>query len=187
MRPRQPRPPALAVALLVSFAASPLAAQETGASPSADAPRITVSFQQTPVRDVLATFAEFAHRSIVVGAGVEGTVTAEIRAQPWDVALQAILEAQGLSAVETESGILRVDAPARRVETEGVEPLVTRAIPLRYVRVENVEPVVQSMLSERGSVSGLPDRNTLVVTDVARVVERVVTLIRGPEARAGGG
>lgn len=183
----------LALALLVPTAArSPVAAQvATGEAaaeaPASQAPRITVSFEQTPIRDVLSTFARFADRSIVVGAGVEATVSAEIRAQEWDVALQAILDAHGLSARESESGIIRVDAFERLQGTEGVEPLVTRTIPLRYLRVEEMEPVVQGLLSERGSVSSLPSRNTLVVTDVARVVETVVTLIRGPQAREGGG
>lgn len=188
MRRTHAPPLALAVTfLLFGGAGSSLDAQDApGASVSA-APPITVSFEGTPIQDVLSTFAEFANRSIVVGAGVDGTVTAEIRAQPWDVALQAILQAQGLSARESESGIIRVDAPERLVETEVVEPLVTRTIPLRYLRVAEVESVVQGLLSARGSVSSLPSLNTLVVTDVPRVVETVVTLIRGPQPPEGGG
>lgn len=180
--------PVLALALFLSAGSgSHLRAQDAPGLSASTQPRITVSFQETPVRDVLSTFAEFANRSIVVGAGVGGTVTADIRAQPWDVALQAILEAQGLSARESESGIIRVDAPERLMETEVVEPLVTRTIPLRYLRVAEVESVVQGLLSSRGSVSSLPSLNTLVVTDVPRVVETVVTLIRGPQPQEGGG
>lgn len=183
----------LALAVLLPTAArSPLAAQvATGEAaaeaPASQAPRITVSFEATPIQDVLSTFARFANRSIVMGAGVDGTVSAQIHAQPWDVALQAILEAHGLSAQESESGIIRVDAFERLQVTEDVEPLVTRTIPLRYLRVEEMEPVVRGLLSARGSVSSLPSRNTLVVTDVPRVVETVVTLIRGPQPREGGG
>ena len=184
--------PFLALLLVATAAApDPLAAQVTETPPAgaavSRAPLITVSFEETPIRDVLSTFARFANRSIVVGAGVEGTVSAEIRAQPWDVALQAILDAHGLSAQETESGIIRVDAFERLQGTEVVEPLLTQTIPLRYLRVEEMVPVVQGLLSERGSVSSLPSRNTLIVTDVPRVVETVVTLIRGPRAREGGG
>lgn len=186
-------PPILALAVVLPGAvANPLMAQVTD-EPAAVAPAasvatpITVSFERTPIRDVLSTFARFSNRSIVTGAGVEGTVSADIRDQPWDVALQAILQAHGLSAQETESGIIRVDAFERLAVTEDVEPLVTRTIPLRYLRVEEVQTVVQGLLSERGSVSSLPSQNTLVVTDVPRVIDAVVTLIRGPQAREGGG
>lgn len=186
-------PPILALAVVLpGVVANPLMAQVTD-EPAAVAPAasaatpITVSFERTPIRDVLSTFARFSNRSIVTGAGVEGTVSADIRDQPWDVALQAILQAHGLSAQETESGIIRVDAFERLAVTEDVEPLVTRTIPLRYLRVEEVQTVVQGLLSERGSVSSLPSQNTLVVTDVPRVIDAVVTLIRGPQAREGGG
>ncbi|MBW3671587.1 MAG: PAS domain S-box protein, partial [Acidobacteria bacterium] len=61
----------------------PLVAQEQ--------PRITVNFQEADIRDVLGSFAEFTGRSIVPGSDVSGAVTATIRDQPWDVALQTIL------------------------------------------------------------------------------------------------
>jgi len=63
-------------------------------------PLINVTFQDTDIRDVIASFAAFSGRTIVVGKDVAGTVTAEIRNQPWDVALRAILQGQGLAASE---------------------------------------------------------------------------------------
>src|SRR5688572_24696673 len=66
--------------------------------------RITVTYQDADIRDVLAAFAAFSGRTIVVGKEVAGTITAEIKDQPWDVALQAILQAQGLAASEERSG-----------------------------------------------------------------------------------
>lgn len=101
---------ALFVTLLLPQIPGPalLSAQE----PDADRPRaerITVSFRDAPLREVLRVFAEVSGRSIVLGAGLgDARVTAEIQDQPWDAALQAILEAQGLSARETETGIIQV-------------------------------------------------------------------------------
>src|SRR6185369_10517040 len=54
-------------------------------------PRITVTYQSSDIRDVIAAFATFSQRTIVIGKDVQGTVTAEIKDQPWDVALQAVL------------------------------------------------------------------------------------------------
>src|SRR5207244_10267584 len=53
-------------------------------------PPITVTFQDTDIRDVIASFAAFSGRTIVVGKDVTGTITAEVKNQPWDVALRAI-------------------------------------------------------------------------------------------------
>src|SRR4051812_49875190 len=80
------------------------------ASAYSDQPKITVTYQDADIRDVLAAFATFSGRTIVVGKDVTGTVTAEIKDQPWDVALRAILEAQGLAANEETSGIITVDS-----------------------------------------------------------------------------
>ncbi|MEJ2503805.1 MAG: AMIN domain-containing protein, partial [Gemmatimonadota bacterium] len=72
-------------------------------------PPITVEFREVPIVDVLNTFADFSGRSIVPGMGVSNQViTAAIRGQPWDEAMRAILEAQGLVANELASGIIMV-------------------------------------------------------------------------------
>ena len=55
-------------------------------------PRMTVTWNDADIHDVLAGFAAFSGRTIVVGKTVTGEVNAEIKDQPWDVALQAILQ-----------------------------------------------------------------------------------------------
>jgi len=72
--------------------------------------RIRVTFTNTPISEVLFTFAEFSGRSIIPGEGVVAVVSADIRDQPWDVALEAILSAYGLAAQELDSGIIKVES-----------------------------------------------------------------------------
>lgn len=133
-------------------------------------PRITVTFQEADIRDVLASFAEFTGRSIVPGAGVEGDVTATIRDQPWDVALQTILRAYGLAAQELPSGIIQVDAIERLQERQTQEPLVTQTFRINYVPVSEVASTLEPLSSERGRISINPSTNTLIVTDVESVL-----------------
>jgi type IV pilus assembly protein PilQ len=73
------------------------------------AARITVTYQDADIRDVLAAFASFAGRTIKVGKAVHGSVTTEIRDQPWDVGLQSILVSQQLAASEDPNGVITVD------------------------------------------------------------------------------
>ena len=119
-------------------------------------PRITVTYQDADIRDVIAAFATFAGRTIVTGRDVTGTVTAEIRNQPWDVALRAILQGQGLAATEDPvSGIITVDSYSNVQARQAFEPLVTQLISINYAKADSLVPVVTKLLA-RDCVTGGP-------------------------------
>ncbi|MBA2244505.1 MAG: AMIN domain-containing protein [Gemmatimonadetes bacterium] len=145
--------------------------------------RITVTFQNADIRDVLSAFAEFTGRSIVPGAGVTGTVTAEIRDQPWDIALRTILQAYGLAAVELPSGIIRVDAIERLREREVQEPLVTQSFRVNYVPAAELVTTLTGLSSERGNLVANPSTNTLIVTDIEGVVTNIGAMVRQLDIR----
>ncbi len=140
-------------------------------------PRITVTFQEADIRDVLASFAEFTGRSIVPGAGVTGEVTATIRDQPWDVALQTILRAYGLAAQELPSGIIQVDSIERLQERQTQEPLITQTYRINYVPVAELVSALEPLSSERGRVSVNPSTNTLIITDVESVLANMGSIV----------
>jgi len=165
-----------------TVARSEASGRAPAAEPAARAPRpmrpITVSFQEADIRDVLASFAEFTGRSIVPGAGVQGTVTAEIRNQPWDVALETILRANGLAARELSSGIIEVNSMDKLAERETKEPLITQTIRVNYVPVAELVATLTPLKTERGSILPNAATNTLIVTDVESVVNNVISLVR---------
>jgi type IV pilus assembly protein PilQ len=141
-------------------------------------PRITVSFFESDIRDVLASFAEFTGRSIIAGAGVAGiNVTADINNQPWDVALQTILRANGLAMEELPTGIIRVERLEQIAQRREQEPLETRTFRISYVRAEELVRTLDPMKTQRGSITFNATTNTLIVTDVGGVVNSVAALI----------
>lgn len=140
-------------------------------------PSITVSFQEADIRDVLASFAEYTGRSIVPGSGVTGTITATIRDQPWDVALQSILRAYGLAAQELPSGIIQVDAIEKLKERQTAEPLTTRTFRINYVPVQEMITALEPLISERGKLASNPSTNTLLVTDVEGVLNNLERMV----------
>jgi type IV pilus assembly protein PilQ len=90
----------------------------------------------------------------VPGSGVTGVVSAEIRDQPWDIALQAVLEAHGLAAQEQASGIIRVDRLQDIQQRTTVEPVQTRVFRINFAPAGEIQPSVQSLLTpERGQIS----------------------------------
>lgn len=109
--------------------------------------RITVTYEEADIRDVIAAIANQAGRTIIMGKDVSGTVTAEIRDQPWDVALQALLGAQGLAAAEDNNGIITVDSYANILVKQSSEPLVTRLVQVNYVPAATLVETVRSLLS----------------------------------------
>ncbi len=120
-------------------------------------PRITVTYQQADIRDVLAAFAAFSGRTIIPSSAIPLVrVDAEIKDQPWDVALQAILASQGLAATEDQNGILIVDTQDRIAQRAQTEPLQTRVVRLNYQRATPVGDQLRTRLlqcipAERGS------------------------------------
>jgi len=162
---------ALCCALLLF--GSPLDAQS-----QSQARRISVTWTEAPIHDVLRAFAVFSGMSIVPGVGVDGFVTADINDQPWDAALRTILSTRGLVATEDEHGIIRVESMESLSSREGFDQLITRSYRISYGRASELQATLGPLLSERGTVSVVESTNTLVISDVARVHLVLVGLLR---------
>jgi type IV pilus assembly protein PilQ len=172
-------------------------------------PPITVTFQDTDIRDVIASFAAFSGRTIVVGKDVTGTITAEVKNQPWDVALRAILQGQGLAAAEDPiSGIITVDSYTNILNRQASEPLQTQLVSINYARATNLVPTVQQLLQKdclanaqipssgnvsqnnqrpncvaRGLVAADSTTNTLIITETASRLADVLQYVRNLDVR----
>ncbi len=140
--------------------------------------RISIAFFDTPIDDVLFTFSEFSDKSIVSGSDVSGiVVTADIRNQAWDDALDEILQSRGLVAVESETGIIRVDAIQNMFDREAVEPLETVPYRINYLTSAEMADAILQLVSERGQVGEAQAANTVIVTDIQRVHQAIRNLI----------
>ena len=123
------------------------ATSRRSSQPQTQKPRITVAYDGTDIRDVIASFATFSGRTIVVGKEVSGTVTAEINDKPWDVALQAILQGQGLAATEDASGIITIDSYKNLASNQALEPMITQIIDVNYAKATTLQRTVQALLA----------------------------------------
>ena len=119
-------------------------------------PRITIAWENADIHDVLAAFAAFSGRTILPSREVFGPVTAEISNQPWDVAMRAILNANGFDAVEDQNGIIIVDTFQHLISRQNAEPLMTRTIRLNYARAISVAEMVHQRLSRDCSSVTIP-------------------------------
>ena len=148
-------------------------------------PRVSVSFQDEPIMNVLLTFSEYAGRSIVAPPDVRSiTVTADVRDQPWDVALEAILGAHGLMARETESGILIVEQLSKVKERIAAEPQLTQVFYIKYASADTLRETIRPMLTpSTGTVAVNPAANALLITDTKTAIDRIGPLIQQMDVR----
>ena len=98
------------------------------------APRITVRWDGADIEDVVAGFAAFSGRTIMVGKDAKGKVTAEIKNQPWDLAFAAVLESQGLTYQVLDGGIINVLNKADFARADSTVPVETRLVRINYAK-----------------------------------------------------
>ena len=174
-------------------------------------PRMTVTYTEMDIAEVIKFIAGFANRTIVVGADVKGTVTAEIHDQPWDVALQTILASRNLAATEDpKTGIILVDSYANILAKQALEPLETQLVKINYQQAPALVRTVESLLSRdcglglaaggasqasggsrpgqsgcvmRGSVTADTATNALLITDVPSRIPEIIRFIQGLDVR----
>lgn len=148
-------------------------------------PRISVVYDSASMLDVLAGFSEFADISVVPNGEVATVVVRgiDIRDQPWDVALNAILSAQNLGWHRTESGIIVVDW-LENLQARDQLLSETRVIRVNYARADSVAETLRHLATpDRGQVVSFSGSNTVIVTDAPSVVARMDTIIAALDRR----
>lgn len=116
--------------------------------------RLSLNFQDIPVRNVLQILADFTNLNIVASDSVQGSVTLRLNEVPWDEALDLVLKAKGLGKrQEANSNVIRV-APLDEINrserdelealkvVEDLEPLRTEIIQINYTKADDIKKVI---------------------------------------------
>ncbi len=148
-------------------------------------PHISVAYDSASMLDVLAGFSEFSGLSIVSSSAVAELYVRgiEIRDQPWDLALDAILSSQGVGWRRRPSGIIEVDVleGLRARDTLQTE---TRVFRINYASADSVAATLAQLATpDRGQVVAYQGTNSVIITDVPTVVERMDNLVRELDRR----
>ena len=159
-----------------------LAAHRADAAQS-QAARITVQWDNASIEDVVAGFAAFSGRTIILAKDIKGNVTAEIKNQPWDLALNAVLESQGLAVKTLPGGILNVLSKIELARADSTVPITTRLVRVNYAKATSLVPSVASILSKRGQAVADSTSNSLVITEVSTRIDDVVEFVKGLDQR----
>jgi type IV pilus assembly protein PilQ len=150
--------------------------------------RISLDFNKVPVSDVLRLIAEVSDLNLIAGDEVKGAVTIRLVDVPWDQALDVVLLTKGLGFIRV-GNILRV-APAdiikaeeelrlqERRNKEKLEDLEVKLLAVNYATVKDMSGLVKRLLTSRGTVNVDKRTNTLIIKDIASVIDEAVALVK---------
>ncbi len=177
-----------AARVTVPTPSQPMSIEEYLAAHSAEvqqsqAARITVQWDNASIEDVVAGFAAFSGRTIILGKDIKGNVTAEIKNQPWDLAMNAVLASQGLAVRTLPGAILNVVSQVELARADSTVPITTRLVRINYAKATSLVPSVASILTKRGQAVADSTSNSLVITEVSSRIDEVVEFVKGLDQR----
>ena len=140
-------------------------------------PRITLSVENADIHTVLRAIAKVANTNIITTPGVQGKVTVEFTNLPWKEALYALLETNGLAALEEED-LIKVMTLEELQQLRTTTQLTTRVFHLKYAKAEEVRASIEGLLSDQGSVKVIKRTNSLVVRDTEDRLEQVEGILQ---------
>ena len=169
----------------------------TGVSTSSKIPpgKMLFNFNNANIRAVIRTVAELTGKNFLIDPRVQGKVTI-ISTTPVSVkaAYQifvSALKAQGFTAVAGPGGVIKVlpqanarqSAPVSGYWPHGGDQLVTQIIPIAEGQAAQVMPLLRPLMSSAGILSVYAPTNTLIVTDDADNIRRLLRIVYGIEAQ----
>ncbi|MEN3046148.1 MAG: type IV pilus secretin PilQ [Candidatus Hydrothermales bacterium] len=155
--------------------------------------RISLNLENADVVTVINGIAEYVGLNVIYTTDVKGKVTVMVSDIPWRTALDLVLKTVGLSYIE-EDGVLRIAPPdklkreeieRRKAEQEALllKPLITRLYRLEFTKPEEVATSIQKLLTERGKIEKDVHTNSIVVTDVEDIHQKIEQLIKHLDVR----
>jgi general secretion pathway protein D len=183
-------PGVLGAALLLCGPCFAQDAPPAGHAATADG-RHTLNLKDADIQALIATVSEITGKNFIVGPNVEGRVTV-VSARPmlpdevYDVFL-SVLRVHGYAAVPAGSMVkILPEAVAQQdgavasagAALHGANELVTQVVPVRHVSATELVPILRPLLPQGGQLIAHPASNSLVVSDRAGNVERLVSIIQ---------
>lgn len=154
--------------------------------------KMSLNFQDIPVRAVLSIISEFTQINIVTSDTVDGTITLRLESVPWDQALDIVLKTKGLD--KRQNGNVMLIAPAEEIaaretmelqtekQIEQLAPLRSEFIQINYAKAETLSKLIKTKdanyLSDRGSIAVDERTNTILIQDTAKKLDQIRLMIR---------
>ena len=180
-------------ALVGIFLTGLVHAADSSVLPEDRGQRVTMDFQEVDLRQVIRFVAEMVGKNYVVDPAVKGKVTV-ITPNPVTIAeaeeiFASILSVQGLTIVQRDGAYKIIPDKEGRSESQATvlpggtlpgqqETVVSRLVRVKYVDSGALANTLKPLMHIWGSLSAHLPSNSMIVTDTAGTVARVVALSR---------
>lgn len=157
----------------------------------AQAETVTLNLKDADISALISTVAEVADKNFIVDPRVKGKVTV-VSSRPMnsDEVYQvflSILKVHGFAAVP--SGEVIKIVPDVNAKQDGIpttsdanpgrgDQMVTRVVQVDNVTAAQLVPILRPLVPQQGHLAAYPATNVLIISDRARNVERLVSIIR---------
>jgi len=152
--------------------------------------KVSCSFEDVPTRDALVfVMLDSGLNLIIDELKTVGNINIRVREVPWDQCLVLIMKVKKLGYVRM-GNVLRIstlqdlgteerETVMRTLARRSVEPMRVRIYPISYASAKDMEGQVKNFLTEkRGSASSDTRTNSLIVTDVDDVLDKVEKMVK---------
>ncbi|NRF27847.1 type IV pilus secretin PilQ family protein [Vibrio coralliilyticus] len=154
--------------------------------------KLSVNFQDIPVRKVLQQIADYNDFNLVVSDAVSGNLTLRVKEVPWPQLLDIILRMKGLEkridgsvllvATAAEIAQFRQQKLKQEKVTAELQPLGSEIIAVRFAKAADIAALLSDsaatrMLSERGAISIDTRTNSLLIRDIAINIQAMKAII----------
>jgi general secretion pathway protein D len=152
-----------------------------------------IEFVEAPIQAVLDYYGRLTGRSVIAATNVVGVVNfrsqSQLTREETIQALDSVLTVNGYIAVPMGEKLLKIvpffaakqEAPKVGIGTEEALPpsdaLVTRVVALQLADVGDVVGALQPYLHSYGQLVALPKSNSILVTDSANNVSRILEIL----------
>lgn len=131
---------------------------DSGAGAGGSKKVMRLDFRDAPVNQIIKMIAAESNINFIISpeAGEKRT-SISLKNVPWDVALKAVLDSNGLGMQELSTGLVRIDflkkfaedhdqAEKARLATEALVPTKVLVMPLNYLKASDAATMIREML-----------------------------------------
>ncbi len=144
--------------------------------PARGAGLVTLAFREVSLAEVFELLSRKERVNVLLGEGVEGTVSVNLYQVRVEQAIESIAEAAGF-VVERRAGtyfILKKEDVGKDTLSPDIQ---VRTLKVQYTDPETVAKILESHTSRYGKVSAIPERNVLVLEDQRSYLDRLEAMV----------
>ncbi len=177
---------------VIAGALEPMAASAQAEGQSLGEELVQLDFEDVELKAVIDTIALYTGKNFIYDDRVRGKVTVisptKVTVDQAYRVFESVLQVKGFTTVEAPGGVIKIipirDAKETSIDTREqsrgtpfTDRFVTRLIPLSFIDAEAIAGTLRPLVSKEASLVAYAPTNTLILTDAASNIRRVLSII----------